>query len=380
MSPLAFLARPERWLRAIHRYRGTLSAAPNFAYELCVKRIDDDAHRGPRPRLAAPRGQRRRAGEPRTRCAASASASRRYGFRPGAMTPVYGLAECTVGLPCPAARPRAAHRPHPPRAVQRDGRAEPAAAGRCRTALRFVACGRPLPGHEIRIVDDARPRGAASASRGAWSSAGRRPRAATSATRSETQRLFHGDWLDTGDLAYVADGEVYLTGRVKDIIIRGGRNIYPHELEEAVGRARGRAQGLRGGVRQPRSAKRHRAPRGARRDARDAMRGHGSRCASRSSRPRVGRAGRAARRGGAGAAAHGAEDLERQDPPRRPAANCTRPGASARAGARRGGRWSAWSPARSSPRPGEWRRRPPAFSTACPCGWPSAHSPAPPGS
>jgi 1-acyl-sn-glycerol-3-phosphate acyltransferase len=51
----------------------------------------------------------------------------------------------------------------------------------------------------------------------------------------KTQNLFEGDWLDSGDLAYMANGEVYITGRIKDIIIRAGRNIYPHELEEAVG-------------------------------------------------------------------------------------------------------------------------------------------------
>jgi len=51
----------------------------------------------------------------------------------------------------------------------------------------------------------------------------------------DTRRLFDGDWLNSGDLAYIAGGDVYVTGRVKDLIIRAGRNIYPQELEEAVG-------------------------------------------------------------------------------------------------------------------------------------------------
>ena len=59
----------------------------------------------------------------------------------------------------------------------------------------------------------------------------------------QTRRLFDGEWLDSGDRAYVADGEVYLTGRVKDIIIRGGRNIYPHEVEDAVGAVPGARRG-----------------------------------------------------------------------------------------------------------------------------------------
>ena len=97
MSPLAFLARPERWLQAIHRYRGTMSAAPNFAYELCVKRIDDAAIEGVdlgSLRLAA-NGAEPVIPETMRRFSERFAS---HGFRPGAMTPVYGLAEGTVSL------------------------------------------------------------------------------------------------------------------------------------------------------------------------------------------------------------------------------------------------------------------------------------------
>ena len=110
------------------------------------------------------------------------------------------------------------------------------------TALEFVACGRPLPGHQIRIVDEA---GREVADR----HEGRLQFKGASATKGyfrnpeKTLSLFDGDWLDSGDLAYVADGDVYLTGRVKDMIIRAGRHIYPHELEEAVGRIEGVRKG-----------------------------------------------------------------------------------------------------------------------------------------
>jgi non-ribosomal peptide synthetase component F len=100
MSPLAFLAHPERWLRSIQRYRGTISAAPNFAYELCVKRVDDATIDGldlGSWRLAA-NGAEPVLPETLRRFTERFS---RFKFHPEAMTPVYGLAECTVGLLCP---------------------------------------------------------------------------------------------------------------------------------------------------------------------------------------------------------------------------------------------------------------------------------------
>ena len=271
MSPLAFLARPARWLRAIHRHRGTLSAAPNFAYELCAAASIADAELAGLDlsswRLAF------NGAEPVSPDTLRALRRALRRLRPAARGDDAGLWPGRVlgraGLP--AARARPAHRPHRARGLRRTG--ERAAGRRRRRRLRctFVACGRALPGHEIRIVDAAGyelPDGAS----GGCSSAARRRPAAISAIREATRPLFDGGWLDTGDLAYLADGEIYLTGRVKDLIIRGGRNIYPYELEQAVGELRRRAQGLRRGVRQPRSGERHRAAGGAGRDARDRRR------------------------------------------------------------------------------------------------------------
>jgi 1-acyl-sn-glycerol-3-phosphate acyltransferase len=232
MSPLAFLTRPARWLWTIHRHRGTLTAAPNFAYELCLNKVDKRdleglelgslrcAFNGAEPVSPA---TVRRFGE---RFAP-------YGFRPQAMAPVYGLAEAAVGL----AFPPLGRGPRIDR-IEREtfitrGQAVPvpdAAQG----ALEFVACGQPLPGHQIRIVDaDGRELPEREVGRLEFQG----PSASSGYVRNPeaTRRLFDGAWLDSGDLAYIAEGDVYLTSRVKDIIIRGGRNIYPYELEEALG-------------------------------------------------------------------------------------------------------------------------------------------------
>ena len=102
MSPLTFLARPERWLWAIHRHRGTLSAAPNFAYELCLRKIDDSALEG--LDLSSMRWLFN-GSEAVSADTMQAFAERfgKYGLPPGAIAPVYGLAECALGLAFPPA-------------------------------------------------------------------------------------------------------------------------------------------------------------------------------------------------------------------------------------------------------------------------------------
>jgi 1-acyl-sn-glycerol-3-phosphate acyltransferase len=100
--------------------------------------------------------------------------------------------------------------------------------------LRFVACGLPLAGHPTRVVDAA---GIELGERHEGRLQFKGPSATHGYYRNpeQTKTLFVGDWLDTGDYAYFANGDLYLTGRVKDMIIRGGRNLYPYDLEQAVG-------------------------------------------------------------------------------------------------------------------------------------------------
>jgi 1-acyl-sn-glycerol-3-phosphate acyltransferase len=240
MSPLAFLSRPERWLQAIHRHRGTLSAGPNFAYELCARKLDDAQLEGldlGSWRLAFNGAE---AVSPDT-IRSFTERFTRFGFRPEAMMPVYGLAECSVGLLFPplGRAPLVDRIRREP--FERHGKALPAAAADA-NALRFVACGRPLPEHQVRIVDEI---GLEAGERVEGRLQFKGPSATAGYHRNPeaTRRLFSGDWLDSGDRAYLAEGEVYITGRVKDIIIRGGRNIHPHELEDAVGAVAGVRRG-----------------------------------------------------------------------------------------------------------------------------------------
>ncbi|MFA5892279.1 MAG: AMP-binding protein, partial [Actinomycetota bacterium] len=192
MPPLAFLADPGRWLRAIGRHRATLSAAPNFAFELCCKNIRDEDIEG----FAL--GSLRRVvngAEPVSPATIARFTKQfaKFGFPPEAMAPVYGLAENSVGLAFPpVGRPPIIDRVQRI-ALSRDGRAVPAGPEDA-TVFEFVACGRPIPRHEIRIVDDAsievpdRTEGrlqfkGPSATKGYF----RNPK--------KTQALFDGEWL-----------------------------------------------------------------------------------------------------------------------------------------------------------------------------------------
>ncbi|HWS03123.1 MAG TPA: AMP-binding protein [Gammaproteobacteria bacterium] len=234
MSPLSFIARPIRWLHAIHRHGGTLSAAPNFAYQLCAARLDDAELAGvdlSRWRLAF------NGAEPVHPETLEHFCHRFevYGFARSAMTPVYGLAENAVGLAFPPLHRGARVDTVDRERFARTGEALPSTAA---DALHFVSGGRALPLHYIRIVDDA---GRELPERRQGRLQFRGPSATQGYFRNAeaTATLMHGDWRDSGDFAYLADGEAFITGRAKDLIIRAGRNIYPYELEQAVGELAG---------------------------------------------------------------------------------------------------------------------------------------------
>jgi 1-acyl-sn-glycerol-3-phosphate acyltransferase len=240
MSPLSFLAHPQSWLWASHRYRATISAAPNFAFELCLKQIDDSDLSD--LDLSSLRFVANGA-EPVSIHTLRRFIERfsRFRFRPGAMAPVYGLAECAVAL----ALPPPGREPLIDRVnrevLSRRGVAEPASINDP-DAIEIVACGRPVPGHEIRIVDDAE-REVEERRVGRLQFRGPSATSGYFHNEAKTRELFRDGWLESGDQAYIANGEVFITGRIKDIIIRAGQHVYPQELEEAVGDIAGAIKG-----------------------------------------------------------------------------------------------------------------------------------------
>jgi len=239
-SPLSFLARPERWLLDIHRRRGTMSAAPNFAYELCVRRIRDEDIQG--LDLSS------------WRCALNGAEPVRpetierfvqrfskYGFQRETMMPVFGLAECSVGLAFPPVD-RGPKFDRVDRAAFEKGQATPAARDDASASV-FVSSGRALPEHEIKVVNE---QGETLPERELGRLLFRGPSMTKGYFRNEEAtaaiRRAHG-FLDTGDLAYIADGELFIAGRLKDVIIRGGRNLVAAEIEEAASEASGVRKG-----------------------------------------------------------------------------------------------------------------------------------------
>ena len=218
MPTQAFLARPARWLWAMHRYRATLSAGPNSAYEILATKVPDDELAG----LDLSSWRVAFNGAEPVRAATLERFAKRfapYGFDPRAAAPVYGLAECALGLTFPP--------------LGRDPLVD---------ANGLVSCGRPLPGQEVRIVD---PAGREAPERAEGRIEFRGPSATAGYFRNPeaTRALLREGWLDTGDLGYIAAGELYITGRVKDVIIRGGQHIHPYDLEEAVGALAGVRKG-----------------------------------------------------------------------------------------------------------------------------------------
>jgi 1-acyl-sn-glycerol-3-phosphate acyltransferase len=249
MSPLAFLTRPERWLWAFHKHRGTIAAAPNFAYELCVRKIADKdiegldlsswriAMNGAEP--VNPETMRR-----------FTERFSRYGFRNETHLPVYGLAESSLAVTVPPLNraPRIDRVDRETFATQ--GRAVPANSD-VGAAISFVSSGVSLPEHEILLVD-AQGNEVPERTEGFLWFRGPSATAGYYQNEAATQNLLpQGSakspdefaWVDSGDRAYRADGEFYITGRVKDIIIKGGRNLYPHEVEELAARVDGIRKG-----------------------------------------------------------------------------------------------------------------------------------------
>ncbi|MCV7026474.1 fatty acyl-AMP ligase [Mycolicibacterium novocastrense] len=236
ITPVDFLNDTLLWAKLIHKYKGTMTAAPNFAYTLFAKRLRRQATPGEYDlsslRWALSGAEQVDPQDVEDLC----EAGKPFGLRPEAIVPAYGMAETTV-----AASFSECGRGMAVDEVDADllavlHRAVPASKGHTR---RLVRLGRPLDGLEVRVIDEdgaeLPPRGVGvlemrgdPVTRGYTTAAGFIP--------AQDNR----GWYDTGDLGYLTeDGEIVVCGRVKDVIIMAGRNIYPTDIERAAGRVDG---------------------------------------------------------------------------------------------------------------------------------------------
>jgi fatty-acyl-CoA synthase len=230
IGPERFVARPALWLRALARTRATVSVAPNFAYALATERIADEEMAGCDLscwRVALCGAE---AVSPAT-LDRFAERFARWGFRAEALTPVYGLSEAALAVTFAdlAGRYKSVRVEREP--LARDGRA--VVAGNGVAATEIVSVGRPLAGFEIELRDPAGHvvgEGRVGRLHVRGPSLFREYLGRPEATRAA---LVDG-WLDTGDLGFLNDGELYLTGRAKDVLIVRGRNHSPVDVERAV--------------------------------------------------------------------------------------------------------------------------------------------------
>lgn len=226
----SFVRAPRLWLDALHKHRGTITYAPNFAYQLVTKRVKEKDLGGLDLSCV------RHAG-----CGAEPINARTLrdfadklapaGFRATAFLPSYGMAEATLAITF-------VKHSTGMRADRVDSKALQGAKAVPSDALEgtqeLVCCGRPFPEHEIAIVDE---HGARLGERQVGEIVTRGPSVCGGYFQEPelTAAAFKDDgWLHTGDLGYLVDGEVFICGRLKDMIIVRGRNFYPNDLEWVV--------------------------------------------------------------------------------------------------------------------------------------------------
>jgi acyl-CoA synthetase (AMP-forming)/AMP-acid ligase II len=235
MSPVAFLQRPARWLQAISRFRATCSGGPNFAYDLCVRGISEEEKDG----LDLSSWSVAFSGaEPirKETLDEFSAAFARCGFRRESLHPCYGLAEATL-MATGIAPAEVLKFETVSRSAMEQNHVEPAGdSGDDEYTL--VSCGRAAGCQEVRIVDPVSCEPCVPGGIGEVWIAGPNVALGYWGRPEKTEETFRaalasgeGSFLRTGDLGFMRDGELYITGRIKDLIIIHGQNHYPHDIE-----------------------------------------------------------------------------------------------------------------------------------------------------
>ena len=241
MSPLSFLTAPEIWLWKIHEHKATVSTAPNFAYELCVKKIQESNIKG--LNLSSWRLALNGAEKVQTITINNfVDKFEKYGFQKKSMTPVYGLAESSVALIIPELNREPVIDIVNKDVLELENKAIPCNKNDAK-AIDIASCGVPLHNHEVKIFKTNSAIEAAEREVGRLFFKG--PSVMTNYYRDlqETKQRKIGEYLDSGDLAYIADNEIYIVGRTKDVIIKAGKNIYPYDIEAIAGEVDGVRKG-----------------------------------------------------------------------------------------------------------------------------------------
>ncbi|MBI3504280.1 MAG: fatty acyl-AMP ligase [Proteobacteria bacterium] len=225
LPPELFLARPALWLRALSRHRGVVSPAPNFAYGYCLARIRDDELAG----LDLSHWRYALNGAESISAAVQERFARRFagaGFRAESLMPVYGLSECALAVTFTAADGAKRHMDVDADALAASGEVTP--GGR-----RVVSVGTPIAGAavDVRTAD-----GAPVGERRVGCIHVRAPFVMQGyfGQPEATAATLHDGWLDTGDLGFIDGGELFVTGRTKDVVIIRGANHAPQRFEECL--------------------------------------------------------------------------------------------------------------------------------------------------
>jgi fatty-acyl-CoA synthase len=228
--PQDFLAAPARWMEWMDEFGGTVTAGPNFSYALAARAL----RRLPQLDLSGWRIALNGA-EPIDPDAVAqfVEAGARHGLQPGAVFAAFGMAEATLAVtfvqPGSGLRVDTVDR----RVLESDAYAAPV-AGDASNARRLAVLGRPLHNLQVRICDPATGQEMREREVGELEIRGASVTPGYYRHEEATARSFHDGWLRTGDLAYLVDGELVVCGRIKDVIILGGRNVYPQDVERAV--------------------------------------------------------------------------------------------------------------------------------------------------
>ncbi|MFP5320807.1 MAG: long-chain-fatty-acid--CoA ligase [Acidimicrobiia bacterium] len=237
-APQDFLAAPARWMRWMSRYGGTATAGPNFSYVLATRALRRAAKEGEELDLSRLRVVLNGAEpiDPKT-VEDFLDAGAPFGMPPGSAFPAFGMAEVAIAGTFPPPGRGMVVDTVDRRVLEGERYAAPATPGE--GARSFALLGRPVPGLEIRIVDPDDGHELREREVGELEIRGTSVCEGYYGRPELNEQLFHDGWLRTGDLGYLVGGELVLCGRIKDVIIVAGRNVFPEDIERACNEIEG---------------------------------------------------------------------------------------------------------------------------------------------